>query len=281
MLVTSSGQVYGYLSGGCVEAAVAHEAAACLRDGQPRVLDYGVGSETVDIQLPCGGRINILVRSVTEPSTWIAALQQVKRLRRSVAFESDLATGLMRRTSLDATCMPGKFIKCYMPQTRLVLVGSDPVTLATAMLAVPLGMEVVLWRPNGPSSPPEGIRISRYLSMDLERGLLKLPLDPYTAIYCLSHDMEVDVPVLQRSLASRAFCVGVLGSRRKRAARIERLKAAGATEAECAHLRAPAGLSLGAETPQEIALSILAEILAVRSLNQARRASTLEMGIVT
>ena len=265
MLVTAGGQVHGYLSGGCVEAAVAQEALACLRDGQPRLLDYGAGSEVVDIQLPCGGRIQILVRALRDPGPWVSMLQQVQLRRHPVDVEIDLSTGGMHTTTHGAVPRPGTFIKRYVPVTRLVLVGSDPVTLATAALARSLGMDVVIWRPNGPDSPPDGFRPDGYLRMDVSAGVDALPLDPYTAIYCLSHDMAVDVAVLRRALASDAFCVGVLGSRRKMASRLDRLKEAGVPARQCARLRAPAGLPIGAGSPQEIALSIVAEILACRS----------------
>jgi len=124
---------------------------------------------------------------------------------------------------------------------------------------------VLIWRPDGPQTPPEGFRPESYLRMGVAAGVDALPLDPYTALYCLSHDMAVDVAVLRRALASSAFCVGVLGSRRKIAARLDLLKQAGATASQCARLCAPAGLSIGARSPQEIALSIVAEVVARRS----------------
>jgi xanthine dehydrogenase accessory factor len=269
MLVLSDGRAHGYLSGGCVEAAVAHEALACLRDGRPRLLDYGLGSDVVDIQLPCGGRIHILVRAVQDPAWWVSTLQQGRLLRQRVDVEIDLATGEMRTMTPDAAERPGTFIQRYVPATRLILVGSDPVTLATARLAKWLGMDVVIWRPNGPEAPPEGWTLDGYLRLDVPSGVEALPLDHYTAVYCLSHDMAVDVDVLRRALASSAFCVGVLGSRRKQATRRRRLEDAGVAPAQCARLLAPAGLSIGAASPQEIALSIVAEIVAKRSPDAA------------
>lgn len=263
MLITSAGEVHGYVSGGCVEAAVAQQAMGCLADGRPRLLDYGQGSEIIDIQLTCGGRINVLVRPVDEPEWWISQLRQVRLARRPLYVSNELSSGRMQAVESCASA-DGRFVKRYEPPVRLVLVGSDPATLASAMLAGALGMEVVLWRPHGPSQPPPGLAVHAYLAAGVPEGLQMLALDAYTALYCLSHDLALDVRILQYALASEAFCVGVLGSRGKRTQRQQALRDAGVTEAQLARLNAPAGIAIGAKNPQEIALSILAQVVACR-----------------
>jgi xanthine dehydrogenase accessory factor len=264
MLVSASGEAHGYVSGGCVEAAVAREALACLQDGKPRLLDYGQGSETIDIQLSCGGRIHILVRAVTDPEWWVSRLREVRFGRRPLHVRTELATGCMYAVE-DPVAIEGSFVKRYTPAVRLVLVGADPVTMATAMLADAVGMEVVLWRPNGPAAPPAELPLHGYLASAVSEGLRALPLDADAALYCLSHDMAQDVDILRHALASDAFCVGVLGSRSKRALRQQALREAGATDAQLTRLRSPAGISISASSPQEIALSILAEVVACRA----------------
>jgi len=267
MLVTSDGEAHGYVSGGCVEAAVAQEALACLLDGKPRFLDYGQGSEILDIQLTCGSRIHILVRAIHEPEWWIAQMREVRRTRRRRAILLDLSTGQMLAAH-DTSTLDRYFIKHYTPSTRLVLVGSDPVTLATAQLADAMGIETILWRPNGPSEPPVGFRLQAYLSQSADEGIRSLSLDDSTALYCLTHDMELDIDILRQALASDAFCVGVLGSRSKQLLRRHMLSNVGLTDRQLDRLRSPAGLFIGASSPQEIALSILAEVVTCRSSAQ-------------
>jgi len=258
LLVSSRGEVYGYVSGGCVEAALAQEASECLFDHVPRMLVYGKGSPFVDIQLTCGGSIEILVRIVKPGAAWLHLLKAARSARDSLEVTTHLHTGEMdvspRGWPRDAT-----FRQRYVPKTRLILVGNDPVTLATAMLASNMGMEVVLWRPNGPpDGPPLGVKT--YLASGLYEGLERLEIDEFTAIYCLTHDLDLDVSILQRALPSSAFCVGVLGSRSKREARVQALISRNVSMHAISRLRSPAGLPIDARTPHEIALSILAEV---------------------
>jgi len=263
MLVSSAGRVRGYLSGGCVEAAVAQEALACLRDGRPRLPDYGQGSEILDIQLTCGGRIHIPVRAIHEPEWWVSQLREVALTRSNRSILLDLSTGQMQAAN-DDTALAGYFIKTYIPKARLILVGSDPVRLATVPLANAMGIEAVLWRPTGPSTPPAGLILEADLAQSAPEGLQALSLDGSTALYCLTHDMVLDVSILRHALVSEVFCVGVLGSRGKQVLRRQMLQEAGVTETQLARLRSPAGLSIGASSPQEIALSILAEVVSCR-----------------
>ena len=262
MLVTASGQAHGYVSGGCVEAAVAEQALACLHDGMPRLLHYGQGSPYIDIQLTCGGSIHVLVRRVERPKWWVSTLREARSQRRPVRIATSLITGAMRILEGNRQSDDDEFDKQYSPPTKLVLVGSDPVTLATAIIAKAVGLQVVLWRPHGPPEPPEEISVDRYFSSALRDGMDVIDLDSYTALYCLTHDMDTDVDILLAALASPAFCVGVLGSRLKQSIRLQRLAEAGATESQLSRLRSPAGVAIGATNPQEIALSIVAEVIA-------------------
>lgn len=262
LLITSRGEVYGYVSGGCVEAAVAEEAIQCLKDQVPRMLIYGKGSPYIDIQLTCGGRIEVFVRLVEPGSQWLSRLAAARAGRYAVDVFTHLRTGAM---AMAGDNWPSKLAyRCrYAPPTKLVLVGGDPVTLATAMLATHMGMEVVLWRHQGPADPPQQIQGATYIAGPLQEGLGALRVDEFTAVYCLTHDLHLDVLVLEEALPSAAFCVGVLGSRSKREARIQALEARGVDRRSLARLRSPAGISIDAQTPHEIALSILAEVVSL------------------
>jgi xanthine dehydrogenase accessory factor len=260
MLIAADGRVAGYVSGGCVEAAVASEAAMALAEGRPRLLDYGVGSPVLDIQLTCGGRIGIFVRELREPSAYANALGIARRERRTVTVLTDRDSGAWSIVEGDVAPDDARYACVHMPPLRLVAVGGDPVTLAVAQLAPTMGVEVVLLRPHGPAEPPPGIALADYDSRSLAVSLGELALDERTAVYSLSHDAEIDHAVATHALHSPAFAVGVLGSRNKIGARVERLKDEGVDDNELTRLHLPAGLPIGAQTPHGIALSILAQV---------------------
>lgn len=261
MAIAADGRVAGYVSGGCVEAAVAQEALAALAEGRPRLLDYGVGSPVLDIQLTCGGRIGIFVRELREPARYVDALSAARRERRTVTVLTDRATGdwtIAEGTS--AAQDDPRYADVRLPPLRLVVVGGDPVTLAVAQLAPAMGVEVVLLRPHGPATPPAGVTLAAYDPRALGVALDALHVDQRTAVYALSHDAEVDHAVAAHALRSPAFAVGVLGSRNKIGARVDRLRDDGVDDAALDRLHLPAGLPIGAQTPHGIALSILAQV---------------------
>jgi xanthine dehydrogenase accessory factor len=260
MAIAADGRVAGYVSGGCVEAAVAEEAAMAVAEGRPRLLDYGVGSSVLDIQLSCGGRIGIFVRELREPSRYVNTLTLARRERRTVTVLSDRETGAWEIVEGALQADAQHYALVQRPALRLVAVGGDPVTLAVAHLGPLLGVEVILLRPHGPTEPPPGIPLAGYDSRSLPVALGDLLLDERTAVYSLSHDAEIDHAVAAHALQSDAFAVGILGSRNKIGARVERLKDDGVNDDELQRLHLPAGLPIGAQTPHGIALSILAQV---------------------
>ncbi|WP_029603761.1 XdhC family protein [Kozakia baliensis] len=265
MVIAENGDVAGYVSGGCVEAAVALEGLASIADGQARVLDYGAGSPIVDIQLTCGGRIGILVRPIVDLAGYVSHRYAARRARHVLNVVSDMETGAMRFIEGEAKAGPGEFVRVHTPLTRLVAVGGDPVTLALLSMARNFNFELGLLRPLGPEQAPEGFDLGFYDRRRLETALADLALDRWSAVYSLTHDAQADLRVAHHALASEAFCVGVLGSRRKIAARVKALRDAGVSEKALKRLHLPAGIDIAARTPQEIALSILAQIVAARS----------------
>lgn len=110
MAISSSGDVQGYVSGGCVEAAVAAEALQCLQDRTPRLLDYGAGSSVLDIQLTCGGRISIFVRPIANLATHVEALRNARTSRQAIALVTDLQTGIMHFAHTPPLSEEGKYL---------------------------------------------------------------------------------------------------------------------------------------------------------------------------
>ncbi len=264
MAVNQDGEMAGYVSGGCVEAAVAVEALAALADGVPRMLDYGAGSPVLDVQLSCGGRIRIFVRPVADGAGYSARLRQARRDRQSLSVVSDLQTGAMRFAIEEGT-QPGAHVQRLLPPLRLILVGGDPIVLALLRQAPMLGIETVLLRPRGPLASIDPMLTSEhYDRRAIGTALAELHIDARCAIYTLSHDADVDHAVLRHALRSPAYCVGALGSRNKAQARLARLRAEGFAADDLARLHSPAGLDIGARAPQEIALSILGQVIASR-----------------
>lgn len=265
MAVSESGDMVGYVSGGCVEAAVAAEALAVLADGKPRLLDYGAGSPVLDVQLSCGGRIRILVRAVG--ADYAARLRLARNERRTLAVITDLQSGATTfdDARIEAGLHADRYVRHQLTPLRLILVGGDPIVLALLQLAPIFGIETVLLRPRGPEVADDApYEPQLYDRRGIDAALADLHVDSRCAIYTLSHDADTDHAVLTAALRSKAYCIGALGSRRKAQTRIERLRGEGFDDAALARLRTPAGLNIGARTPQEIALSIVGELIAER-----------------
>ena len=263
MAVNEDGDIIGFVSGGCVERAVADEGVAAIRQGEPRMLDYGEGSPVVDIQLPCNGRIGAFVRPLTDLDGYVRSRQAAFEERRTIDHITDLDDG---RSAFNAIPSGAErvFRKQFLPEPRLVVAGRDPVTLALCEAAPHFGFETVLLCPHGPKQSPESIPFNQYDTRTLSRALEDLRLDGLTAVYTLLHETDEDHQVLRRALASEAFSIGALGGRRRRREREALLREEGFDDSDLERLSTPAGIDIGARQPQEIALSILAEATANR-----------------
>jgi xanthine dehydrogenase accessory factor len=277
MLVTRD-SVTGYLSGGCVEADVTLHALATIADGQPRRLVYGTGGP-LDIRLPCGGQIKLLIERIApeddaahrlvelgerrEPAIWLSdGTNRACVARGEVgAFAERLALGVP--PSAMSECAgedeTGLVWRHFDPRLRVILFGGDPIVLAAGRLGADMGMDVVVARPKGPESQPP-VPGAVYSRVDAQSLFAAIEADPFTAVVVALHDADGDHEALVEALRSRAFYVGLLGSRRRLPEKLERLRQAGIEEADIARLRAPIGLDLGGKSPWEIAVAILAEI---------------------
>lgn len=155
------------------------------------------------------------------------------------------------------------FLNVHVPPPRLVLTGAVHIAQTLAPLAASLGYEVAIVDPRTAFATPERLPAVELRAEWPETALPDLGLDSFTAFAALSHDPKIDDPGLAEALGRGCFYVGALGSRRTHAARLERLKAQGVTPAALERIRAPIGLAIGASSPAEIAVSIMAEITAV------------------
>jgi xanthine dehydrogenase accessory factor len=272
MLVSAAGEALGYVSGGCVEGSVALLAREAIETGRPRLVTFGQGSPYPDVKLVCGARIEILIERVApEDESWREVLD-FAAARIAAERSVDLDSGAGETVPLAQEEIKGPLAgydpqtrrgwRIYPPALRLVVIGGDPVALATAQLAAAAGMGVALIRPDGPPAPLQpGLWYDRGAPA---RALAALKLDPWTAVVTTTHDLELDHETLTAALPSKAFYVGALGSRRRLADRLAKLQSAGVDWAMVKRLRAPVGLDIGAQTAWEIAIAILADIISAR-----------------
>lgn len=153
------------------------------------------------------------------------------------------------------------FLTVHVPPPRLVVIGAVHIAQALAPMARIAGFDVTIIDPRTAFATPERFADVALMPHWPEEALQRLPLDPFTAVAALTHDPKIDDMPLQAALAAKCFYVGALGSRRTHTTRVERLLAAGLDAADVARIRAPIGLAIGAQSPAEIAVSVLAEIV--------------------
>jgi xanthine dehydrogenase accessory factor len=276
MAVSGTGEIAGSVSGGCVEGAVVAEALAALDGGSPRVLTFGVSDgDAFAVGLACGGTIRVMVEPVGEaapalPAGLLADLAAARAAARAVvlvtdlaAWERQLATTHPRMATDRSGVDDGRFVAVHNPPLRLIVVGAVHIAQALVPMARACGYAPVIIDPRG--SFGAAARFPGEVVRDdwPDAALGDLAPDSRTAIVTLTHDPKLDDPALQVALQSPAFYVGALGSPRTHEKRLERLRAAGLDAGRIARLHAPVGLRIGAATPAEIAVSIMAEITQV------------------
>jgi xanthine dehydrogenase accessory factor len=262
MLVHEDGRFEGSVSGGCVEGEVLLAAAETIADRQTRRLDFGVADDSAwAVGLPCGGQIALLVQPVGDGGFAPDLFDRIAEARdrgERIALTTHLPSG-RSRISDD----PGEdvFVNIYTPPRRLLIVGAVQIAQSLAAIARELDVAPTLIDPRGRFLTEE-----RFPDVTLDdrwpdAAVEALRPDAATAVVTLSHDPKIDDPALIAALASPAIYIAALGSRRSHAKRLERLAAAGISDADLARIDAPAGLAIGAQGPAEIALSIAAGMI--------------------
>lgn len=214
----------------------------------------------------------------------LAALNAARDAKRPVVLATNLATGDQLLLPLEgsplteaaarallrdeaATVMVGDeewFLHPYSPRIRLIVVGAVHIAQALVPMAAHLGIEVIVIDPRRSFATEERFPNVTLIGDWPDDAMDALKPDARSAVITLTHDPKLDDPALDRALRSEAFYIGALGSRKTHAARLARLRALGHDDAALARIRGPVGLKIGAVTAPEIALSILAEFVAVR-----------------
>ena len=276
MVVSGNGDMMGSVSGGCVEGAVVVEAMEALEDGAPRLLEYGVSDgDAFAVGLACGGTIKVLVEPVG-PAMPVAMLEELvaaRAARDAVAYVIDLQDWTRRldrdghaaRFASDRTGVEedGRtFVAIHNPPLRLAIVGAVHIAQALVPMARIAGYDPMIIDPRGAFGSEARFPGETLIDDWPDAALAQVGMDARTALVLLTHDPKLDDPALHVALNSQAFYIGALGSTRTHAKRVERLGEAGFTPDQIARIRGPVGLDIGAASPPEIAVSILAQMIA-------------------
>ncbi len=305
MALTPDGKITGSVSGGCVEGAVYETGVDVLKSNQPRLLHFGVADETAwEVGLACGGSIDVFVKPLDEE--FFLALREVllkektavvvtvirgpaELLGREMLVEENgditgsrsdalnqQAVVLARETLVQSESRRAMlneeievFAEVILPPPTLIAVGGVHITIALMALAKTLGYRTVVIDPRSAFGNEERFpNVDKLIQRWPDEAFEEIPLTRSTAVAMLTHDPKLDDPALKIAWPSPAFYVGALGSKTTQSKRRQRLLEDGMTEEQLNRLHGPIGLKIGAGTPEEIAMSIMAEVVAARNLQR-------------
>lgn len=282
MAISATGEIAGSVSGGCVEGAVIVEAQEALAAGEHRVLEFGVSDDNAfAVGLACGGTIRVLLEPVGTvlPVDTLDQIIAARAARRIVAYLVDVTHGtrqvlgtddpdfgamVAERSARDQSGHEGEtLVVIYNPPLTLLIVGAVHIAQYLLPLARQTGFDVTIIDPRPVFAQGERFAGHPVCQDWPDDALQDMALDARTALVTLTHDAKLDDAALKIALRSEIFYIGSLGSRRTHAKRCERLAGQGFTEDTLARIHGPVGLGIRAASPAEIAVSIMAEIIAV------------------
>jgi len=270
LAVRDDGMVEGSVSGGCIEddivGRVRHDGMTVNRC---EAVTYGVSAdEARRFGLPCGGTIQLVLEPLTKASGIRALLGEIEG-GRLVARRLELAAGtstLYPARASDGLAFDGKVLTTiHGPRYRMLVIGASQLSKYLAQIAAGLDYQVTVCDPRSEYSETWDVPGAALVTTMPDDTVHAMKLDERCAVVALTHDPKLDDMALMEALKSRAFYVGALGSRANNAKRRERLKLFDLSDADIARLHGPIGLYIGSRTPPEIAVSILAEITAVKN----------------
>jgi xanthine dehydrogenase accessory factor len=288
MVVAADGRFEGSVSGGCVEGEVIAEAEDILADGKPKTLTFGVADETAwQVGLPCGGQIKVFLERLDEASgpPLLDRAIAARSSRRGLVIRTRLNDGRREffereddrgdedirqhfangESELQGTPDGEVFLHALVPPARVLIIGATHIGQILAQLVKLAGYEVVVIDPRTAFAAETRFPGTRLDTEWPQDTIPKIGLDPYTAVVALAHVGHIDDEALKLAMRSDCFYVGALGSRRNHAKRMQRLKDAGFSDAEIGRISSPIGINIGAQSPPEIAIAIMAQlVLALR-----------------
>ena len=301
--ITESGKVSGSVTGGCVEADLTEHAAQVIVSGRPEIVRYGISDELAfSVGLSCGGDIELLVEPFQPDQAWNVTRDAISEQRpvalalalgppaligrrlailaggtRVGAIDRELddeVTAVAQKLLLEGGSrrlqLPWQgeeatvFVEAFPPSPRLFLIGAAFAAQPLAKMAGDVGFRVTVVDPRAAFATRERFPTADAVIVERpERVLERAELDAYSYVVMLLHDPQFDIPALIPALRSEARYIGVMGGRKTHERRLAALREQGLGDDELARLHAPIGLDLGGRQPEEMAVSILAEMLAV------------------
>ena len=299
MGITREPAMIGSVSGGCVEGAVVEEAVAGLRDGRPRLLKFGVADDMAwEVGLTCGGSIEVFVEPLD--SIWWDAVAELAEsdifgvtvtlmdgdligekvlldatgnvLYKTGSLHDDLlasmktAAAKINKSGIITLGETRVMVDLQVERPHLILIGGVHVSIPLQKMAAQVGFRVSIVDPRSAFASRERFpQVANILHSYPDKALPQLGLDRSTYLAVLTHDPKIDDKALITALPANIPYVGVLSSSRTHRQRVARLKEAGLNDDLIAQIRTPIGIDIGASTPEEIAVCILAEIIAVQN----------------
>lgn len=269
LAIREDGQVVGSVSGGCVEDDLIRRVQTeILTRTSPELVKYGVSKdEAVRFGLPCGGTLQLLVEPRPELAIFEAIMSGIKK-RSIVLREVNVLTGQstlsIGNRSTQFQFSNEKMQTIYGPRWRMFIIGAGQLSLCLASFALTSDFDITIIDPREEYAEgigSEGIQFIQGMPDDV---MQELGVDSHTAIVALTHDPKIDDLALIDALQSEAFYVGALGSHTNTQKRKERLREFNLSTEQLERLHGPVGLAIGALTPPEIAVSIMAEVIAVK-----------------
>jgi xanthine dehydrogenase accessory factor len=288
MIISKDGDFHGSVSGGCVEGEVIAAAEDVFATGKAETLAFGVSDETAwGAGLPCGGEIAVYLEHMTKADAgeMIAEAARASREREGLVIATNLQSGARSLYVRGQDRVPadiatrfrtGKseqvktdegpvFFKSVLPPARIIVVGATHIAQLFSQMARLAELEVVVVDPRTAFASAARFPDVTLRSEWPQDAIPEIGIDAYTALVVVAHVSHIDDEALKLGLRSDALYVGALGSKRNHEKRTGRLTEAGFTADEIARIKCPIGLDIGAQSPAEIAVSILAEvILAIR-----------------
>ena len=277
--------------------------ARLLVTHEPVVAEYGISDEQgFDVGLSCGGQIDVLIEPFIATAAWQAVRSRVEAQQPAVlaiglrpqsllgrqmalvdgervgsidsALDEEVAAEAARRIregTAGTITMPWQgeeaeiFIDAFAPAQRLYIIGATQVAIPLAAMARNLGFRVIVVDARSVFATEERFPdVDELLRAWPDEALAERGLDEHSHVVILTHDPKFDLPVLEIALRSQAAYIGAMGSRKTHAGRLEHLRSKGFSEADLDRIKAPIGLDIGGRAPEELALAILAEIVATR-----------------
>ncbi|CAG9174953.1 XdhC family protein [Cupriavidus respiraculi] len=270
LAVRDDGLVVGSVSGGCIEDDIIDRVRReGIRHDRPEAIKYGISAEEAHrFGLPCGGTIELVAEPLSAASGLAELLDAVEN-GRLVTRTLDMASGAARLGPAEATdglAFDGATLSTiHGPRYRMLVIGAGQLSKYLCQIAVGLGFQVTVCDPREEYTETwdiPGVTMVRTMPDDT---VTDMRLDERSAVIALTHDPKLDDLALMEALRTRAFYVGALGSRRNNQARRERLREFDLNDAQLARLHGPVGIYIGSRTPPEIAISILAEVVAAKN----------------